>query len=261
MYIHVNFIAIRRDIMGKKELEKKSERVRSEYDSFMRHELKNLLTPIQMYAEIMQMTEKEMTGNQRKYVGLISEQCKRIDYIIDNIKKLQDFEEGDYDFNKEFYELKQVVFEAVESLLPLAKKNSVRIDFDAKNIKSEVKIDVNLFQGVFYNLIKNAVEHVAELESIAEKTVTVKIYNKYRKVYVEINNKGVPIPEERLELFFEKFNTDRTMKRDGTGLGTTYAYLVVKAHGGEIDVTSKGGEGTTVTIQMRLPTKKPMAIT
>ena len=41
MYIHVNFIAIRRDVMGKKELEKKSERVRSEYDSFMRHELKN----------------------------------------------------------------------------------------------------------------------------------------------------------------------------------------------------------------------------
>ena len=105
-------------------------------------------------------------------------------------------------------------------------------------------------------MIKNAGEHVAELETIAEKTVTVKIYDKYRKVYVEINNKGVPIPEERLELFFEKFNTDRTMKRDGTGLGTTYAYLVVKAHKGEINVRSNEEEGTTVTVHMRLAKNK-----
>lgn len=251
-----NFIAIHRDITEKKKLEKKLETLRSEYESFMRHELKNLLAPIQMYADLIQMTEKEMSENQKKYVGNISEQCKRINYLVDNIKRLQDFEAGNYDFKKEFHELKQVALEAVESLLPLAKKHGVRFDFAAKNIKSDVKIDVNLFQGVFFNLIKNAVEHVAKLESIAEKTVTVKMYNKYKKVYVEINNKGIPIPEERLQLFFEKFNTDRTMKRDGTGLGTTYAYLVVKAHAGEIDVRSNDGEGTTVTVQMQLTKNK-----
>jgi len=49
-------------------------------------------------------------------------------------------------------------------------------------------------------------------------------------------------------VFFEKFNTDRSKKKEGTGLGTTYAYLITKAHGGDIFVDSTGEEGTTVTL-------------
>jgi len=49
-------------------------------------------------------------------------------------------------------------------------------------------------------------------------------------------------------VFFEKFNSDRLKKKDGTGLGTSYAYLVTKAHGGDIFVKSNEEEGTTVTL-------------
>lgn len=64
---------------------------------------------------------------------------------------------------------------------------------------------------------------------------------------VRINNRGTPIPPDRLATFFEKFNVGPE-KKHSTGLGTTYAYLVAKAHGGDISVTSNAEEGTTVTI-------------
>ena len=66
----------------------------------------------------------------------------------------------------------------------------------------------------------------------------VNLYNEKELLVVEINNGGEPIPPEKLSTFFEKFNTDRTKKKGGTGLGTTYAYLATQAHRGEISVTS-----------------------
>ena len=57
------------------------------------------------------------------------------------------------------------------------------------------------------------------------------------------------MPPERLATFFEKFNADvRNRKKKGAGLGTTYAYLVTRAHGGDIIVDSNEKEGTTVTV-------------
>ncbi|MHB9031160.1 MAG: sensor histidine kinase, partial [Candidatus Latescibacterota bacterium] len=64
-----------------------------------------------------------------------------------------------------------------------------------------------------------------------------------------INNKGAPIPPERLASFFEKFNVGPE-KKGGTGLGTSYASLVTKAHGGDITASSNAEEGTTVTIAL-----------
>ena len=68
-------------------------------------------------------------------------------------------------------------------------------------------------------------------------------------VLVKINNKGKPVPKEKLKLFFEKFNTNKNDKPDGTGLGTTYAYLVTIAHGGEISVKSNQKDGTTILLK------------
>ena len=78
------------------------------------------------------------------------------------------------------------------------------------------------------------------------------MYNENESVVVKINNKGEPIPPEKLELFFEKFNTDRKKKKEGTGPGTTYAYLITKAHWGDSYVESDKKDGTTVTVKFNI---------
>jgi signal transduction histidine kinase len=64
---------------------------------------------------------------------------------------------------------------------------------------------------------------------------------------VAVTNGGTPIPPDRLETIFEKFNTTKR-DRKGTGLGTTIARLFVEAHGGKILVRSSEAEGTTFTV-------------
>ncbi|MCH8287350.1 sensor histidine kinase, partial [candidate division KSB1 bacterium] len=115
--------------------------------------------------------------------------------------------------------------------------------------KSVIKIDSTLLPGVFRNLIKNAIEHVYKLDDKKQKTVSINMSGKNSHVLVKINNKGKPVPKEKLKLFFEKFNTNKNDKPDGTGLGTTYAYLVTIAHGGDISVKSNQKDGTTIFLK------------
>ena len=97
---------------------------------------------------------------------------------------------------------------------------------------------------MFQNLVKNAVEHVIELPDDTQRAIGVTLSSQDGQAVVIIRNGGEPIPPERLETFFEKFNSTKE-STGGAGLGTTYAYLATRAHGGNISVASNQGDGTT----------------
>ncbi len=136
---------------------------------------------------------------------------------------------------------------ALADLKMLSDEAGVSIKRDFKE-SSDIDVDANLTQGVFTNLLKNAIEHIQDCEHENEKVVTVALYPHKGKTIATLNNKGEIIPPDKLKVFFEKFNTDRTKKKEGSGFGTTYAYLITKAHGGDIFVESNEDDGTTVTV-------------
>jgi len=122
------------------------------------------------------------------------------------------------------------------------------VSIDNRMQSSEIRADDSMLEGALKNLIKNAIEHVSDLPDEKAREIHITLVDQYDEVLIDINNGGTPVPLDRLSRFFEKFNTDREHKADGTGLGTTYAYWVVKAHQGDIGVTSLEGEGTTVSL-------------
>ena len=108
-----------------------------------------------------------------------------------------------------------------------------------------------ILPGVFNNLIKNAAEHVADLESEAQRSVYIACAQTVDAVTVRIQNGGEPIAPERLALFFDKFNTTK-VNTGRTGLGTSYARLVARAHGGSVSVSSDSSNGTVVDVVLPL---------
>ncbi len=244
-----NFVAIKRDIGEKKSLELSLKKLRLEYEAFMRHELKNLLTPIMGYSELLLKSKNSLKDKDKElYSTRIFESVERTMYLIDNLKKLQDFETGKYKLYKHHFDMKAVVNSVIEDVTFLAKKYDAEIKLNDQATNSVFQMDSKLMSGVLLNLIKNAIEHVSECDRKSEKTITIHMFNKKEKLITTVNNRGKPIPKEKLTLFFEKFNSDKKKKHGGTGLGTTYAYLVTKAHGGEISVSSDKTSGTTVSI-------------
>ncbi len=104
---------------------------------------------------------------------------------------------------------------------------------------------------VFMNLIFNAVDAIGEHGTIAIKT-----YERDKNIFIEIADTGVGIPQENLSRLFEPFFTTKDPGK-GTGLGLSIAREIIKKHAGEINVTSKLGQGTTFII--RIPTEEAKA--
>ena len=97
---------------------------------------------------------------------------------------------------------------------------------------------------VLINLLVNASQAIEEKGEIRIKT-----YEQERCLIVEIADTGQGIPPENLKKIFDPFFTTKPVGQ-GTGLGLSVSYEIVKKHGGDIQVRSKLGEGTTFTVRL-----------
>lgn len=224
-------------------------RVRREHESFVRHELNNMLQPILSYSEailFMDETEEE----RQESAQIIFDSTKRVSDLLQSLKNIQSLESRSIPLTKCDVSLSDLLKQNILDLRATYNGHTPDIQFKNSVTNDTVKIDRNLMNGVFHNLIKNAVEHVINLPDGNAKTVTVVLSEEDDHLIVRIQNWGPLIPQKQLDQFFEKFNTDREYKKDGTGLGTTYAYWVTKAHDGDIAVSSNEKEGTIVTVKL-----------
>lgn len=221
------------------------DRMRREQEAFLRHELNNRIAPIMGYADMLiEASEEE---RKKRWAASISAATQDMADLIEALRNLQDLETGTYELTKRRIPV-GVILETVIENLKASGSHEVDVVFTPAESEAEIEVDVNLMNGVFLNLLKNAAEHVSSIEE--EKVVSVSVTKQYDRILISITNGGPPIPEDRLDSFFEKFNTKG--KEGGTGLGTTYAALVTRAHGGDISVTSTQETGTTVTVTLGL---------
>lgn len=103
--------------------------------------------------------------------------------------------------------------------------------------------DADRLEQVLTNLIDNAIRHTQK-----GGTVTVQASTLPSGVKIDITDTGSGIPQEDLPFVFQRFykaDKARTRGRSGTGLGLAIAKNIVEAHGGQLSVHSKIGEGTT----------------
>ena len=236
--IHLLGLALRRSL-------EENARMTREHEALLRHELRNRITPILGYAEILNQIAQDDRG--RRSAKKIFDSAQDMARLIDTLKDLQDLEGGSLALSKiplDFGVFIQRVIDGLKASFEFP----VEIVFEDQGDAIQIEADGNLLLGVFHNLIKNAVEHVSDLDDVVGRVVRVRLTGESEHVVVSIHNGGVPISEDRVASFFEKFNTYD--KSGGTGLGTTYAALVTRAHGGEIDVVSNEAEGTMVTVRL-----------
>ena len=140
-----------------------------------------------------------------------------------------------------------------------AKDKSFNATFETNFDPSIPKIDVipQDIGRVILNLISNAF-YAASLPSEGgfkdsnykhEPTVWVSTKKENNKVLISVRDNGRGIPQNIVDKIFQPFFTTKPTGQ-GTGLGLSLSYDIVKAHGGELKVETKEGEGTTFIIQL-----------
>jgi signal transduction histidine kinase len=127
----------------------------------------------------------------------------------------------------------------------------IKTDFDESIGKINIipqdigRVLLNLFNNAFY-----AVNEQKTLNRVSyNPTVSVKTEKCDDKIYITVKDNGKGIPQKIIDKIFQPFFTTKPTG-EGTGLGLSLSYDIVKAHGGEINVESKEGEGSEFLIQL-----------
>jgi two-component system NtrC family sensor kinase len=177
-------------------------------------------------------------------VDTIFQQTGRVERIVANLLRFARQEQkhlGEVFINRLLHEiLSQVSHQAPLSGIFSEERYSVELQ--------EIKGDSDQLRQVFTNLILNAIQAMPEGGKLTIETI---LHAEAGVCEVDITDTGYGIAAENLEQIFNPFFTT---KKQGTGLGLSVTYGIIKEHGGRIDVQSEPGKETTFRVV--LPVKQ-----
>jgi two-component system phosphate regulon sensor histidine kinase PhoR len=222
------------------------ELVRQEFLSNVSHELRTPLTSIMALAETLEAGAIDDQDNSRRFLAIIQKNAARMSRLIDDILELSAIEAGNVKVRPEAVQLYALVEEVVASLSAPASMRRITV-YNLVRHDTEVLADPHRLVQMLTNLIDNAIKFNREGGTVAIKCAS----NTADRISVEDTGEG--IPAHHVDRLFERFyRVDRARSRElgGMGLGLAIVKHLAKAHGGEITVESRFGEGTKFTIEI-----------
>ncbi|MBC1562910.1 two-component system histidine kinase PnpS [Listeria booriae] len=224
------------------------ENVRSEFVANVSHELKTPVTALKGFAETLldgAMYDEELL---KKFLTIIKEESDRLHRLIMDILELSRIEQKHVSMNLEEVDVEDVVIATMDTVRALAVEKGIQLI--PPNLAAPIMIQAerDRLQQILINLISNAIVYtpqngevsVGVTENTANETVT-----------ITVTDNGIGIPVKDIDRIFERFyRVDRARSRHsgGTGLGLSIVKHIVESCGGQINVESIEGEGTTFTV-------------
>ncbi|GJM41840.1 MAG: two-component sensor histidine kinase [Ardenticatenaceae bacterium] len=208
------------------------------------HELRTPLTAIRGNVDLM----RRMGDADPESLEIIQEEIERMTRLVGDLLLLARADAGGLPLEKKKVELDNLLFEVYRQVRLLEKSVAVKVtEVDQVCIMG----DVDRLKQLLLNLISNAIKYTPD-----GGTVDVSLSKNNGWASLSVADTGTGIPVEDLPYIFDRFyRVDKARARaqsgqGGAGLGLAIAKWIAQAHGGDIDVVSKMGEGTTFTITL-----------
>jgi len=236
--------------------EQETERTKDEFFSLISHELRTPLTSIIGYTEALAETEGDSLSDRgRGFLDVVDRNARRELRLVGDLLALVRIEAGTFSIEPGSADLAQIVAEAVEAARPNAERHGVDLAVDADDLP-EFEGDSYRLGQVVDNLLTNAIKFSPD-----GGHVDVRVGRRDGRATIEVSDSGMGIsPEDRERLFERLFRAKgaAALQIPGTGLGLTIVKAIVDAHGGEIEVESEEGVGTTfrISLPMRPPDRQ-----
>jgi len=233
-------------------LEDSFEQIRR-FSTDVSHELRTPLTSIRGQLEVALFTA-QTTEQYRDAMVNALEDVEQLSSIVRALLLLSQAESGQVVLQKTTFDLGEVAEDVVDQFqIPAEEKHvrlTARIEPGMKILADHVQIE-----RLFSNLLSNAIKYTPANGAVQ---VRVRRDEKQNWARVEIEDTGVGISAENLPHIFDRFYRVRNAETNsiqGLGLGLSFVAWIVKAHGGQVEVTSAVGAGTRFTI--RIPAEAP----
>ncbi len=224
------------------ESNKKIQALRDNFMTIITHDLKQPLTPIIGYTEIIR--DKLTLPEDLAYADKVISETYRIKEMIDKILNLIKIESDSLKVDINKINIKTLISEVIELKQPYInlKKITLTTELDC----SKASADYNRLKDVIINLMDNAIKFSKKGGKIKIKSWLKKGY-----AYISIKDTGIGIRKKDLPNIFTKyFQTNEGKEAGGTGVGLAICYELIKAMNGGIKIKSKYGKGTELIIKL-----------
>ena len=234
-------------------------RVLGQMASGIAHDINNAISPITLYADSMLETEPGLSERGRGYLHTIQQAASD---VADTVARMREFyrqregqsELSPLDINSiipQIVELTRARWEAMPQQRGIVIQQRVELGA-ALPLVSGAKSEI---REALTNLVFNAVDAMPQGGTLTLRTLSTGA----ERVSVEISDTGVGMDEETRRRCLEPFFT--TKGERGTGLGLAMVYGVMQRHGGDLEIESRPGAGTTVRLSFATATTDSLAVT
>ena len=224
------------------------ENLRREFVSNVSHELKTPLAAITAYAETLLNGALDDPAVSRTFVGRISEQGERLNSLILDLLELARIESGEHVFHVSSVEINEILRSSVEAHQTIAQSKQLTLTFAPEESPLRGQADSEGLRTTIDNLIGNAMNYTRP-----GGTVSIRSRREGKWVLFEVEDNGVGIAKEFQTRIFERFfRVDQARSREvgGTGLGLSIVKHLCQLFGGQVQVRSQIGQGSTFTVQL-----------
>lgn len=205
------------------------------------HQLKTPLTVISIALDNLIDNPNMDEKSRNEFISKIARENANINNLVQNLLKLSRFDVNVINFANKNISIKELLNKAVDKVSLVADLKNVDIKLSILE-NFNLNIDPNWQIEAISNIIKNAIEHSNEKDTVYINTEDNKIYSK-----IEIINNGV-ISDKELNKIFDRFYTNKKGYSENVGIGLSLAKNIIEKNNGKIDVNSKD-EKTIFTIK------------
>lgn len=225
-------------------------RLNAEKDALMgmvAHDLRGPIGSIQMCAEFL----RDLAPDQREhaeFIGMIEDTARDAIYLINDLLDIAAIEAG-----RLVIERQEMVIEALIARVShlnrfVGNHKGIRLVTEVETTLPKARLDPHRLEQVLNNLLSNAFKY-----SHANTTVHLRLWRHEHDLLIAVVDEGQGIAPEEIDNLFKRFqrtSTRPTAAEHSTGLGLAICKRIVELHGGEINVQSVLGRGTTFTVRL-----------
>lgn len=235
-------------------------RAKSQFLSMVSHELKTPLTAIIAFSNrLNKKLGPSLDDRESRQLDAVARNGRQLNGLIEDLLDVSAAESGQLKLSFEKLRLSELIQQSIDLSQPLmdSKSQSLIID-EAANDEVEIVGDMGRLQQAVTNLLSNASKYSPESAQIA---LSIEINDD--DLELSVTDQGIGISDEDMKMLFSAFfRTSNAVSSGapGTGLGLVVVRSIVEGHGGQIDVKSSMGLGSTFTIRIPLDAGKSQVI-
>ncbi|MFD3275603.1 sensor histidine kinase [Aquirufa echingensis] len=227
--------------------QKKLAEIKNDFINNMTHEFKTPISTISLATQLIQEDASvHENASIQRYLGIIKDENVRLGQQVERVLQTAQMEREEIVLKKKKVNMHELILQVIEMNQPMLMAKNGVIHTAFSDHPAELLIDEVHMSNVINNLIDNAVKYSADAPEI---TIETKVIDSTFTILV--TDKGIGMQKDVLTQVFEPFYrvpTGNVHNVKGFGLGLSYVKKIVEAHGGNVQVKSQLGKGSTFEI-------------